>query len=151
MKKLSTIIAIMTVLTMLMSCELHTSGNGDFDGFWQMTQMDTLETNRSGDVRSLKIFWAVQGNMLEMRDLHNVDVALCHEKINFRFRLEEGRLYLSEPIANDRPISDSIIVNPATVVFYGLSSLEQVLDVVQMESGKMTLQTKLYRMYFRKY
>ena len=141
----------MAVLTMLTACELHTSDNGDLDGFWQMTQMDTLETNRSGDMRSLKIFWAVQGDMLEMRDLHNIDVTQCHEKVNFRFRLEDGKLYLSEPIANDRDISDSIITNPATVAFYGLSSLEQILDVIRLDSEKMTLQTELYRMYFRKY
>ena len=145
------ILTVGAVLTMLTACELNTSDNGKLDGFWQMTQMDTLETNRSGDVRDLKIFWAVQGKMLEMRDLHDTDVTLCHEKVNFRFRLENGKLYLSEPIANNRPISDSIIANPATVAFYGLSSLEQVLDVVQMESNKMTLQTELYRMYFRKY
>lgn len=148
MKKM---MSIMAVLTMLTACELHTSDNGDLDGFWQMTQMDTLETNRSGDMRSTKIFWAVQGDMLEMRDLHDDNTALYHEKINFRFRLEEGKLYLSDPIANDRPISDSIIVDPATVAFYGLSSLEQVLDVVQLEKSRMTLQTELYRMYFRKY
>ena len=145
------IMMIVAVLTMLTACELHTSDNGDLDGFWQLTQMDTLETNRSGDVRSLKIFWAVQGDMLEMRDLHDTDASLCHEKVNFRFLLEDGKLRLSEPIASDRPISDSIIANPETVAFYGLSSLEQVLDVVRLESDRMTLQTELYRMYFRKY
>ena len=145
------IMSIMAALTMLTACELHTSDNGDLDGFWQMTQMDTLATNRSGDMRSLKIFWAVQGDMLEMRDLHAIDVTQCHEKVNFRFRLEGGKLLLLEPIANDREISDSIITSPATVAFYGLSSLEQVLDVIRLESDRMTLQTELYRMYFRKY
>lgn len=148
MKKIFSMIAALMVLT---ACELHTSDNGDLDGFWQLTQMDTLSTNRSGDVRSMKIFWAVQGDMLEMRDLHTYDVEEQHEMLNFRFRLEQGRLYLTEPIANDRDISDSIVTSTATVAFYGLSRTDEVLDVVQLSAEKMTLQTELYRMYFRKY
>ncbi|MBR1448447.1 MAG: lipocalin-like domain-containing protein [Prevotella sp.] len=148
MKKILSMIAALMVLT---ACELKTSDNGDLDGFWQLTQMDTLSTNRSGDVRSMKIFWAVQGDMLEMRDLHSYGAEDQHEMLNFRFKLEQGRLYLSEPIANDRNISDSIVTSTATVEFYGLSRTDEVLDVLQLSAEKMTLQTELYRMYFRKY
>ena len=132
-------------------CDLHTSDNGDLDGFWQLTQMDTLATNRSGDMLESRIYWSVQGNMLEMRDLHNLHGVDCYLTLNFRFRHEQGKLYLSEPIANIRDISDSVVTSPATVKFYGLSRLDEEFDVLQLDGAQMRLQSAYYRFHFRRY
>ena len=124
-------VCLMALQSFTSACDLHTSNNGDLDGFWQLTSMDTLSTGRSGDMRSQKIFWSVQAHLLEMRDLHDVNPGMCHEPILFRFRHEGDCLYLSEPIANNRNISDSVVVNPATVRFYGLSRLDETFKVLQ--------------------
>ena len=144
-------VCVMVLLTFMSACDLHTSNNGDLDGFWQLTSMDTLSTGRSGDMRSQKIFWSVQASLLEMRDLHDVNPGMCHEPILFRFNHEGDRLSLSEPIANNRNISDSIVVDPVTVRFYGLSRLDETFKVLQLDADNMTLQSEFYRMYFRKY
>lgn len=144
-------VCVMVLLTFMSACDLHTSNNGDLDGFWQLTSMDSLSTGRSGDMRSQKIFWSVQAHLLEMCDLHDVNPGMCHEPILFRFNHEGDRLSLSEPIANNRNISDSIVVNPVTVRFYGLSRLDETFKVLQLDADNMTLQSDYFRMYFRKY
>lgn len=150
MLKISSLMAIVLAV-LLCGCELHSSDNGDLDGFWQLYQMDTIATNHSAEVRHLKIFWAVQGDMLEMRDLHDLDATQCHEIVNFYFRLDGGKLYLSDPIVNNREISDSIVTQPSTLEFYGVTQLDEVFDVLQLDGCKMILQSDRYRLYFNRY
>ena len=138
-------ILFLSALVLLTACELHTSDNGDLDGYWQLTQMDTLANNRSGDMRSSRIFWAVQGKMLEMR------CERVYYIINYHFSHENGQLRLFEPIISVREISDSTVTDPATLHFYGITRLEEVLDVQQLDADRMTLQSDLYRFHFRKY
>ena len=33
---------IFTMLLMLAACDIHTSNNGDLDGYWQLSSVDTL-------------------------------------------------------------------------------------------------------------
>lgn len=141
----------MALLTVTAACELHTSDNGDLDGFWQLTQMDTLSSGRSADMKSTRIFWAVQADLLEMRDLSD----LKYIPIFFRFKHQGDTLVLSEPIADLRYITpespDSIITSPATLYFYGIRQLQDTLRVLRLDSEKLTLQSRHYRFYFRKY
>ena len=45
--KLAAIAAILTTALALASCELETSDNGKFDGFWHLERVDTLATGGS--------------------------------------------------------------------------------------------------------
>ena len=58
--KLATIAAILTTALTLASCELETSDNGKFDGFWHLERVDTLATGRSLNLQQKRIFWGVQ-------------------------------------------------------------------------------------------
>ena len=146
MKHLFRLTAIV-MLGILCACDkFHTSQNGALDGYWQLTTVDTLANGHSADMRESKIFWAVQTDMLEIRDLTNKQ-----PNILFRFRHGANTLTLFNPVANNRIISDSIIANPATLEPYGLSSLTETLQVLHLSSGSMTLQSERLRMFFRKY
>lgn len=147
MKHLSHIV-IVVLLSLLSACDkFHTSDNGALDGYWQLTTVDTLASGHSADMRDKLIFWAVQTDLLEMRDRAN----LQHISVLFRFRHEGNTLTLSEPIANNRIISDSIVTNPATLYGYGLTHLTETLQVLHLSSSSMTLQSEYLRMHFRKY
>ena len=50
------------------SCTLETSDNGDLDGFWQLSLIDTLSSQNSVDMRDSGYFWAVQHNLLILRE-----------------------------------------------------------------------------------
>ena len=56
---------ILTILSLLCSCDkFHVSDNGELDGFWQLTSVDTLANGRSADMKEKMIFWAVQTDLL---------------------------------------------------------------------------------------
>lgn len=145
-KWLTTYLAAICSL-MISSCDdFHTSDNGNLDGFWQLTDVDTLSNGRSADVRDREIFWAVQTDLLEMRNVKKTYIDIL-----FRFQLDGQKLTLSQPVANNRLISDSIITDRRTVEFYGLGNLTETLKVLKLENKKMALENERLRMYFRKY
>ena len=65
MKRILLTITGMTLL--LMACELETSTNGDLDGFWQLTQVDTLATGAQTDMKATGVTWSFQGRIMELR------------------------------------------------------------------------------------
>lgn len=135
---------------LIASCDhFHTSENDVLDGFWQLTDVDTLATGHSGDVKHLMIFWAVNANLLEIRDMSDMPDAHIH--VFFRFKRQGNQLTLSDPVADDRFISDSIITDVNTIRYYGLSHLTETLKILRLDSKKMTLESERLRMYFRKY
>lgn len=141
----------------LTACEIHTSNNGDLDGFWQLSQVDTLANNRSGDVRQRGVFWCVQADLLEMKDLHDMTAneELPHVSVFFRFKHEQGKLRLWEPLADLRDESqeepDSVVTSVSTIAFYGLSRLDETFDVLRLDADCMTLASEKFRLHFRKY
>ena len=59
--KLAAIAAILTTALTLASCELETSDNGKFDGFWHLERVDTLATGGSLNLQQKRIFWGSAG------------------------------------------------------------------------------------------
>ena len=84
---------LLALSIMLVSCELETSGNGSLDGYWQMTQVDTLASGGVADTRESFIYWGVQGKLLQIRYSEN-DVYLG-EGLLFRFENNNSILTLS--------------------------------------------------------
>jgi len=145
LKSQITVIGCCLTVIVLASCDkFHTSDNGKLDGNWQLTQVDTLQSGQSADVRQQLIFWAVQADLLQMR-------ARDHFSVFFRFRHNGQTLTLTDPVADAREISDSIIANPSTIAHFGLSGLTETFHILQLTSSKMTLQSDLLRFHFRKY
>ena len=141
----------LALLALLTACDTHTSDNGVLDGFWQMHTVDTLGAG-SADMRSEKIFWAVQADLLEMVQLKgNITNANRHKDMVFRFQLTGEELWVSNPVWKARSISDDIITDVEEVRPYGLSDLNQTFRVEQLNSSDMTLLTDRLRLHFRKY
>ena len=135
------------MVTVLSGCDnFHSSDNGALDGFWQLTNVDSLHNGISNDVRETQVFWTVQADLLEIRDL-----SLQHIDVFFRFEHRGDELRLSNPVADNRQISDSLITDVNTILPYGLSHLTETLKILRLDSKKMTLQSERLRMYFRRY
>jgi len=154
MKKLF-LTATATALLALGACsELESSDNGSFDGFWQLTRVDTLETGRTGDVTHRRIFWSVQSNLIEMRDLHE-DETLGEKAPSVFYHFEQiadtlRLLTEPKPIVNNRRIIDRV-AERIDVRTYGLNHLGEDLLVLHLTNENMTLQSEHFRMYFRKF
>lgn len=152
MKKL---LCLLTCILGLVACgDLEGSGNGDFDGMWQLAQVDSIDKNISIDVRERQIYWCVQGNMLDMRD-HLLENGDGHSPLLFRFEFVSDTLHVTNPFLNYRREQDPSPTSPKATEFYGLNGLEEAFLVRQLSASKMVLETcrqhNNVRMNFRKY
>lgn len=142
MKKLIYII-ISLILT---SCELEMTDNGALDGNWQLRQIDTLSTGGTCDMSRSYIYWAVQNDLLQVRDIDNADF-----RILFRFEKKGDHLTLRNPYhiiikAELEPIEDIEQLTP-----YGIMGTEDTFTFENLSSGNMTLKNEFFRLHFRKY
>jgi hypothetical protein len=140
---------ILTLCVMLVSCELETSGNKELDGYWQMSQVDTLSTGGVADTREALVYWGVQGKLLQIRFSENGK--FLGEGLLFRFNRENGMLTLSSPILHhlyetDEPISDVELLKP-----FGIFNLEEVFSIEELNDDVMVLASDTLRLHFRRY
>ena len=134
---------------MLVSCEIETSGNGKLDGYWQMSQVDTLATGGVADTRESFIYWGVQGKLLQIRYSEN-DVYLG-EGLLFRFEDNDSILTLSSPFIHhlyetDEPIDDVEILKP-----FGIYQLVEKFAIKELDDNNMVLTNDVLRLHFRRY
>lgn len=68
-KRLFKTILAAFALVALASCEIETSDNGDFDGFWHLERVDTLATGGTTDLSKKRVFWGVQYKLISVYDI----------------------------------------------------------------------------------
>ena len=150
MKKL---LYILFACVLMVSCELETSGNDELDGFWQWTAVDTLETEVTKDMRESKIFWAVQGKLLEVRQ--QIDQERQGDCIFFRFEWKnewnEKTLRLYSPCRDERHAPDEPIEDVELLKPYGIYHLEETFLIEALDYDDMVLSNGVLRLHFRKY
>lgn len=142
MRKL--IYAALALCLAMTGCTLETSGNDDLDGFWQLSQLDTIANGTTVDMRESGIYWAVQMNLLRTSKVDG-------HAYFFRFVNTGDSLLLSEPYRDLRDSSDIKISDAALLAPYGVNSLTQGYAILSLDADKMTLQSETLRLYFRKY
>lgn len=126
------------------SCTLETSGNGELDGYWQLSQVDSLHNGSTVDMRPRGIYWAVQMNMLRTYRVDN-------SAYFFRFTNTGDSLLLSNPYRDLRDSSDIKVTDAEFLRPYGVNSLNEHFAILTLEGGRMTLQSERLRLYFKKY
>lgn len=140
---------ILTLGVLFVSCELETSGNDELDGYWQMSQVDTLSTGGVADTREALVYWGIQGKLLQIRFSENGKY--LGEGFMFRFNREDDVLTLSSPILHhlyktDEPITDVEVLKP-----YGIFDLEEVFAIEELNDHNMVLTNDVLRLRFRRY
>ena len=146
MKKIAEFCFFSMMTLVMTGCEIHTSNNGDLDGFWQLRSIDTLSTDASADARERMIYWAVQRHILEVQDKHDT-----RNKILFGFSQRGDSLFLYEPRVNNRDIGDTLVTNLSMLQPYGVNDFEESYLIEQLDGGQMVLKSKVLRLWFRKY
>ena len=134
---------------LFVSCELETSGNDELDGYWQMSQVDTLSTGGVADTREALVYWGIQGKLLQIRFSENGKY--LGEGFMFRFNREDDVLTLSSPILHhlyktDEPINDVEVLKP-----YGIFDLEEAFAIEELNDHNMVLTNDVLRLHFRRY
>lgn len=145
MKKAISFLFLVVALTVLASCELEHSDNGKLDGYWHLTTVDTMRTGGSAEVSEDRIFWAVQGSIL------NVTQPSQGANYIFRFTHQNGTLSLYDARLNDRRKSDSLVTHVDELRPYGITSLMPRYTVEKLSSSKMVLSNDTLRLRFTKF
>ena len=150
-----------SVLTLGACSNYETSGNGDFDGYWQLETMDTLSTGGTTDMHDSLVFWAVQHHIIELcsRQADPQTLAYKYFSVFYHFERSGDTLHfiadsLGQP--KDMPVIDLRSAADPYATFeqvkvYGFSRFDETFRVLQLDGDNMTLESQFYRMYFRKY
>lgn len=128
------------------SCEIEMTDNGKLDGNWQLCQIDTLATNGTCDMSYSSIYWGMENNLLQVRDIDNNNL-----RILFRFNHQGDSLFIFDPyhvITKDElePVESDSLLLPL-----GISQTEEHFLIEQLSNGNLTLKSPIYRLRFRKY
>lgn len=136
---------LLSSLFLSTSCTLETSDNGDLDGFWQLSLIDTLSSQKSVDMRDSGYFWAVQHNLLILRETNQRNEYICN------FKHMGDLLIINNPYYYWRDSSDIKLKDSERIRKFGVNNLEEKFKIVNLNSSKMVLESQLLRLYFRKY
>ena len=137
---------IFFVLLMFAACDIHTSDNGDLDGYWQLRSVDTLSTGGTCDMRDSMRFWSSQANILHVRDNHDKI-----RKVLMRFNITDNVMILSDPIIDLRDSSDILFTDTTILWHYGIHDIPETLKVITLNSSTMVLENRVLRLNLRKY
>lgn len=145
-------ILLLTVATILAtSCELETSDNGDLDGFWHLTRIDSISTGTSTDLSSHYRYWGVNFNLMRLQDLPEDEAGvffLRFEKTRNSLRVYEPRTGTSGASAGET--LDTLLTSPLPLLPYGINQLDQTFTIEKLNSSHMILSTSTYRLRFTK-
>lgn len=135
-----------TLICMLSSCELETSGAGDFGGMWHLTRVDTIATGGVLDLSKEKIFWSFQFNLMEADDKSG-----SHQSILMRYSNASGKLVLNQPYAYDRENGDVPLTETTLLKPFGINNVEETFQVLKLSGGKMQLQSDMLILTFKNF
>lgn len=151
-KRLFNTILATIALTTLASCEIETSGNGDFDGFWHLERVDTLATGGTLDLSKKRVFWGVQYKLISVYDIDKEGTFGYY----LRFKQTSDQIVTHTPYKNnwhqdvenggDHPIDD-----PTQLAPYGINNLEEEFVKEKLDGGQMILRSKTLRLKFKRF
>ena len=146
MKRILLVCGVFLAVMGFVSCGdlIETSGNGKLDGFWQLTQIDTLVTGGSLDVTEDRKYLSVQGSFFEV---HDADLP---ERYMFRFSYTGDRIVLSDARLNDRMFGDPEVTDVSVLAPYGINSLTETFDVEKLTGSRLVLVSGALRLIYKK-
>lgn len=125
----------------LASCTLESSDNGKLDGMWHMVAVDTLSTGGVSDLSEETMFWAVQHNLLTMRDYKSKSFIM-------RFTQTADSLLIYDPYYNDRAQADPPVTDAAVLAIFGIDGLEDGFQIETLNGSSMLLRSRRFRIHF---
>lgn len=123
---------------------------GDYGGNWYLTEVDSLSTGDRVDYAPKRVFWAIQGKILEVTD-KSEGSGLKDRGIVFHYEQKKDSLLLWEPRYNVRENGDPEVDNVEALKPFGINSLRDSFYVEKINGDKMVLRGKLVRLRFKNF
>lgn len=135
-------------MVLFASCSIETSDNGDFDGFWHLERVDTINTGNSADLSKDYIFWGVQDKLIQLE--------ADSMRYFFRFAQSSDSIVLSTPYVskpNDAGWqgADTLLTDPTPLNHFGVEGLEVHYHKDQLSGSRMVLRSPKLVLHFRKF
>lgn len=143
------ILILPLLLVALSACE--SSDNGDLDGMWHITRIDSIGNGTSADIRKELKFWSFQDKLMQLfyyeRDWEYKEILMT------RFENSEGKMILSTPFIYNRLDGDIFLSADSFYLLqpYGINSMPDTFEVEHLDRKKMQLSDDVVRLYFEKY
>lgn len=131
---------------LLSSCEYEMSDNGQLDGYWQLAAVEALDDVAATDVRSSRIFWSFQVNLLQLSDQNYLQPWFL-----FRFEHRGDSLHVYNPYLLDRTSADQPLTDPQALSPYFLDQLDDSFLIERLDDDQMILRNELLRFFFNRY
>lgn len=134
------------LLLFFSSCEFHTGDNGDLDGFWHLESMENTQTGEVTYLGDQTIFWSYQADLMYLQGASTGSYFL-------RFTHADNTLTLYSPYTDGfhSPEGDVLLSDPAPLLPYGITALEETFQVEALDDGAMVLRSEVYRLSFTKF
>ena len=136
------IFALVIASLSFQSCEFEASDNGDFDGNWQLMQIDTLATGGRNDVKEHQLFYSVQVRLLCL----NAYNTIAESNLFFHFEHTGDSLKL-KPASSD----GHVMYHVSALRPYGINKELESFKVMLLNSDKMQLRSDSLLLTFRKF
>ena len=136
------IFALVIASLSFQSCEFEASDNGDFDGNWQLMQIDTIATGGKNDVKNQQLFYSVQVRLLCL----NAYNTIAESNLFFHFDHTGDSLKLKSASSDGKAMYPVALLRP-----YGINKEEESFKVMLLNSDKMQLRSDSLLLSFRKF
>lgn len=146
-KHITILFSLVTILFALASCGdlLEHSQNGKLDGYWKLTNIDTLATGGQKNVSEQSLFMAVQGKIMMLNNRDN------GAEFIFQFNNSDGHLKIFDARQSNRDKGDPLLTDPNALCPFGFNSLEEDFTVEKLTGGKLVINDGTLRLHFIKF
>lgn len=135
---------------MLPACDIHSiSANGDLDGMWCLTQVDTLATGTAIPYRDQRVFWSFASDIMSVRQMP----VTSHGEFICHFQADGGTLLMSDLYVSDRVNGDSLVSADSLHIVHplGINRLHEQFAIHELSGNRLTLKGSILKLYFEKY
>ena len=134
----------LTLSLLLCGCKMDTSHNGDLDGYWKLTSIDSLTLGITTDYTDRSIFWAVQKDLINVRDN-----AGGNEYV-FRFEQTDSSLTVYNGQLYDKLNGNVMVEEMLELAPFGINSQPAFFVIDHLSSRRMSIHDDLLRLNFKK-
>jgi len=139
---------IFCISAVFSSCE-H-SQNGDLDGVWYLTQVDSIQQHASISTRGEKKTWAFQAQFVQFFDYNYSD---WNKLVMARIEYNDDKIIINSPFIYNRVDGDIPLTADSLQYLqpYFVNSIPDTFNIEKLTHKELRISDNTLRLYFEKY
>lgn len=138
------------VAIVALSTGCEKSENGDLDGMWYLTRMDSIQNDCHQNVREQRITWSFQAKLLQC---FNYNDDSWKNVVMARFKNDGSHLIISDPFIYNRMEGDIPLTIDSTHYLHPhcINSVPDNFVLEKLDKKTLIISDDVLRLYFEKY